>query len=56
MKSVHINPIPLLKKYIPFMEWDEVIKTSEILNQKEKTKNANQALAAMNGGTMPTPS
>jgi hypothetical protein len=55
MKSVHINPITLLKKYIPFIDWDEIIKESDMLNQKEKTKFANQSLAAMNGGMPPQP-
>jgi hypothetical protein len=54
MKSVHINPITLLKKYIPFIEWDDIVKESDMLNQKEKTKLANQTLASM-GGVPPGP-
>jgi hypothetical protein len=53
MKSVHINPITLLKKYIPFIDWEEITKESDMLNQKEKTKFTNQTLAAMNGGIPP---
>jgi len=46
MKSVHINPIALLKKYVPFIDWVEIINESDILNQKEKSKMANAAMAA----------
>lgn len=53
MKSVHINPITLLKKYIPFINWEEIVKESDMLNQKEKTKFTNQTLASM-GAIPPT--
>lgn len=53
MKSVHINPVSLLKKYIPFIDWNEIIKESELLNAKERTKTANDALNAMAGNGVP---
>lgn len=51
--GVTINPVSLLKRYVPYIDWDVMLKEGEILNMQNKvisTDQAAQAATQFSGG------
>lgn len=51
--GVTINPVSLLKRYVPYIDWDIMLKEGEILNMQNKvisTDQSAQAATQFSGG------
>jgi hypothetical protein len=44
--GVTINPVSLLKRYVPYIDWDIMLTEGEVLNQQNKVIPKDQAAQA----------